>query len=221
MEAEQLQVFIRHETGKCPARRLRSQGMIPVILYGPQTAPMKLAVNAAELKKVLVRKGDKIFFRLSLEEDGKTTDKLSMVKKYETHPLGGQLIHADFYEISMNHKISVDVPVRLKGLAQGVELGGELQQNKRSLRISCLPDLLPKEIEIDVTQMNVGESLKVKDIHLTAGITILDAADVAVVFIATTRTSMKTEDQAGPGSSTPPEVLKQKAPEKKAAVKKK
>lgn len=222
METEQLKALSRSETGKCPARRLRSQGMIPAILYGPRTSPMKLAVNAGELKKILVTKGDKKFFRLSIEEDGKTTDKLSIVKKFETHPLGGHLIHADFYEISLDQKITVDVPIHLKGLAQGVDLGGELQQHRRSLKISCLPDLLPESLEIDITRLNIGESMKVKDLQLAEGITVLDGEDVAVAFIASTRASMKgTDDQPGSGAAAQPEVLKQKAPEKQAATKKK
>lgn len=223
METEQLKAFTREETGKCPARRLRSQGLIPAILYGPRTEPIKLTVNAGELKKILVAKGDKKFFRLSIDEGGKTKDTLSIVKTFERHPLNGQLIHADLYEISMDQKITVEVPVHLNGVAQGVESGGELQQFKRTLKISCLPDHLPEQLEIDITALNLGESIKVKDIHLAEGITIQDGEDVAVVFVAATRASMKAvEDQAGPGgAAAPPEVLKQKAPEKQTAAKKK
>ena len=148
---------------------------------------------------------------------------MSIVKTFDTHPLSGRLIHADFYEISMDQKIIVDVPVHLKGLAQGVESGGELQQLKRSLKISCLPDLLPEKLEIDITQLNIAESMKVKDLHLAEGISILDAEDVAIVFIATTRAAMKApgEESGSDASAVQPEVLKQKAPEKQAAAKKK
>jgi large subunit ribosomal protein L25 len=221
MEAEQLKAFTRSETGKCPARRLRSTGMIPAILYGPHIESMKLAVNASELKRLLVRKQDKKFFRLLIEDNGKTLDKLSIVKKYDTHPLGGQLIHADFYEIDMTKKITIDVPIHLKGTPEGVEFGGELQQQKRVLRISCLPELLPEGVEIDVSPLKVGDALKVRDIHLAEGITIQDAGDVTVVHIASTRTATKASDEQTESESAQPEVMKQKAPEKKAADKKK
>jgi large subunit ribosomal protein L25 len=220
MEAEQLKVVTRNESGKCPARRLRATGMIPAILYGPKIEPIKLAVNAAELKRLLVQKVDKHFFRLLIESDGETLDKLSIVKKYETHPLGGQLIHADFYEIDMDKKISLDVPVHLKGIPAGVESGGELQQQKRSLRVTCLPALLPEGIDVDVSGLDVGDVMKVKDIHLADGVAIQDAEDVTVALIISTRATKAFEEQAGAGSSQP-EVLKQKTPEKKAPAKKK
>ncbi len=221
MEAEQLKAVTRNESGKCPARRLRTTGMIPAILYGPKTDSIKLAVNASELKRLLVQKEDKKFFRLLIEDNGKTLEKLSIVKSYDTHPLGGQLIHADFYEINMNQKISVDVPLHMKGKPEGVEFGGELVQHKRVLRISCLPALLPEGIEVDVSRLKVGEALKVREIHLAEGITILDAQDITVAFIVSTRATVKTADElAGPGA-VQPEVLKQKAPEKKATDKKK
>jgi large subunit ribosomal protein L25 len=220
MEELQLKAFTRSETGKCPARRLRIKGSIPAILYGHRTESMKLSVNAAELKKLLAKKADKKFFRLLIEADGKTYEKLSIVKHYDMHPLGNQLIHADFYEINMDEKISVDVPVHLKGTPAGVELGGELQQHKRELRLSCLPNLLPEGIDIDIRHLQVGESIKIKDIHLAEGILIQEGEDTTIVYVAATRAAMKAVDEQG-GTASQPEVLKQKAPEKKATEKKK
>lgn len=221
MEALQLKAFTRNDTGKCPARRLRSQGMIPAILYGSRIESMKLAVNASELKRLLAQKADKKFFRLMIETDGKTLEKLSIVKQFDMHPMGKQIIHADFYEINMDRKISVDVPVHLKGIPVGVELGGELQQQKRLLRVTCLPALLPEGIEIDISRLNVGESLKIKDLVLAEGIAIQEAEDVSVVFVAATRAAMKAIDEEAGAPAVQPEVLKQKVPEKKAAEKKK
>jgi large subunit ribosomal protein L25 len=219
MEAEQLKAFTRTESGKCPARRLRSQGMIPAILYGPRTENVMLSVDAAELKRLLVKKEGKKFFRLLIEGDGKTMDKISIVKKYETHPLGNQLIHADFYEISMDRKITLDVPVRLKGTPIGIEMGGELQQQKRVLRVSCLPAHLPEGIEIDITDLKVGDTLKVKDIALDEGISIQDSEDLTVVMILSTRAALKSPDQ--PSAGTAQADTKQKAGDKKAPAKKK
>jgi large subunit ribosomal protein L25 len=219
MEAEQLKAFTRTESGKCPARRLRSQGMIPAILYGPHTENVMLSVDAAELKRLLVKKDGKKFFRLLIEDDGKTMDKLSIVKKYETHPLGNQLIHADFYEISMDRKITLDVPVRLKGTPIGIEMGGELQQQKRVLRVSCLPAHLPEGIEIDITDLKVGDTVKVKDIALDEGISIQDSEDLTVVMILSTRAALKSPDQ--PSAGTAQADTKQKAGDKKAPAKKK
>jgi large subunit ribosomal protein L25 len=178
-----------------------------------------LSVDAAELKRLLVKKDGKKFFRLLIEDDGKTMDKLSIVKKYETHPLGNQLIHADFYEISMDRKITLDVPVRLKGTPIGIEMGGELQQQKRVLRVSCLPAHLPEGIEIDITDLKVGDTVKVKDIALDEGISIQDSEDLTVVMILSTRAALKSPDQ--PSAGTAQADTKQKAGDKKAPAKKK
>ena len=222
MEAEQLKAVTRTEAGKGPARRLRSKGMIPAILYGPHTDSMKLAVNAAELKRLLVQKDSKKFFRLQIEDNDEIHEKLSIVKSFDRQPLGGQLIHADFYEISMDQKISLDIPVHLVGIPEGVEFGGELLQHRRVLRVSCLPALLPEGIDIDVTRLAVGDSVKIKDIHLAEGITIMDPEDVTVAFVATTRATLRTpEEAAAAAPAAQPEAPKQKAPEKKAPEKKK
>jgi len=221
MEELQLKAFSRSDTGKCPARRLRKTGMIPAILYGSRTESMKLTVNASELKRLLVQKADKKFFRLLIEGDGNTVEKISIVKKFDMHPLGNQLIHADFYEINMDEKISVVVPVHLIGTPVGVELGGELQQHKRELRLSCLPKLLPEGIDIDIRPLKVGDALKIKDIQLAEGIAILEAEDATVVFVAATRAAIKAIDEQAGAAAGQPEVLKQKAPEKKGKEKKK
>ena len=221
MEAEQLKAFPRYETGKCPARRLRQKGLIPAVLYGSHIESMKLAVNATELKRLLSQREDKKFFRLMIEGDGKILDKLSLVKAFDMSPLGGQIIHADFYEINMNERITVDVPLHLNGIPQGVELGGELHQHKRTIKISCLPDLLPEGIGIDISGMNVGDSLKVKDVPLAEGIVTQDGEDITIVYVAATREAMKAMGEQEGTPAEQPEVLKQKAPEKKAAEKKK
>ena len=219
MEAEQLKVVTRNEAGKGPARRLRGIGMIPAILYGPKADSIKLSVNASEFRKLLAKAGDIKFYRLLLEDDGKTIEKIAIVKDLETNPLSGRPIHADFYEISMDQKISVELPVHLKGTPEGVAQGGELHQQKRSLHISCLPVALPESIELDISHLNVGDSLKVKDIHVEDNITILDGEDVSVVYIAQTRAAMKAMD--GQAAAAPqPEGSKQKASEKAPAKKK-
>jgi len=197
MEVQRLKASIREETGKNPARRLRSSGLTPAVLYGSKTPSIKLTVQAAELKKMLLTRGNKKFFHLVLEHDGKTEEKLSMVKQFEVHPLTDQLIHADFYEVDMNRKVTVEVPVHIQGTALGVEMGGELLQHKRSLKISSLPGSLPERIDLDIRKLKVGESLKVKDIPAPEGVTFVDGGDVAVVFIDMTRAAMKAVDDKG------------------------
>ncbi|HOK06166.1 MAG TPA: 50S ribosomal protein L25 [Syntrophales bacterium] len=196
MEAEQLKAFTRNSTGKGPCRRLRLKGMVPAVLYGPKTEPMTLSVNAKELTKILSRGGEKKFVNLRVEEDGKVVEKLILVKDFALHPLKGSLIHADFYEIDMASKITVDIPIQTTGTSPGVAIGGELQLMKRTLRVSCLPSAMPEHIEADISGLNVGDALKVKDLPAMEGVTVMDGEDTVLVYIAATRASMKAMEEA-------------------------
>jgi large subunit ribosomal protein L25 len=215
MEVQRLKASIREETGKNPARRLRGNGLTPAVLYGSKTPSIKLTVQAADLKKMLLTRGSKKFFHLVLDRDGKTEEKLSMVKQFEVHPLTDQLIHADFYEVDMNRKVTVEVPIRIEGTALGVEMGGEMLQHKRSLKISSLPANLPERIVLDVRKLKVGESLKVKDIPAPEGVSFVDGGDVAVIFIAMTRAALKAADEKVGVAAAGPAAAKAKPTDKK------
>jgi len=118
-------------------------------------------------------------------DDGKQKiEKLSLIKELQVQPLTGKFYHADFYEIDMKHKLTIDVSLRFVGKAVGVDDGGELQHIKREVKVSCLPSDLPDHIDVDVTALKIGDSLKVKEIKVPEGVTILDSPDAAVAAVA-------------------------------------
>jgi large subunit ribosomal protein L25 len=193
MEITELAAQVRKEHKKGPARRLRQQGFVPAIFYGRSAENILLAVNNKELLKLHKDKKDHSFIKLIIDDgDKKKIEKLSLIKELQVQPLTGKFYHADFYEVDMKHKLTFEVSLRFTGKAIGVENGGELQHIKREVKVSCLPANLPDHIDIDISALDIGDSIKVKELKLTEGITVLDPPDAAVAAVAVIKVAKPT-----------------------------
>ena len=145
MELIDLKTNLRKTTGNGPARRLRRSGQIPAVLYGPETESILLSVDANEFEKVLKKSiSGQVLLNLIIE-NGKTFTRSAMVKELQTHPVSRDFLHIDFFEIAMDRKIRVKVPVVVTGKSKGVETGGILQIVRREQ-----PEL-PEENEISIS----------------------------------------------------------------------
>lgn len=191
METIELKANIRKESGKGPARRLREEGLIPAVFYSPGTETIPLTVNSSDLIKSLrTGSGESSFIKLTIEDGDSKTEKLSIMKELQINPLSRNLLHADFYEIRMDHQLTMDIPIRLTGQAIGIEAGGDLQFSKRNLRLSALPSLFPDFIEVDISELEIGDSVKVGDVVLGEGIEILDPSNVMIAAVVVTRVAV-------------------------------
>ncbi len=185
MERIELQTTVRKSTGNSPARSLRRSGHIPAVLYGPKTAPVLLSVNTKDLEQVF-KQGNVFQIILNLViQNGRKISKAAMVKELQTHPVSGQFIHIDFYEIDMKRQINVMVPVITKGKSVGVENGGMLNIVRRELELLCLPGDIPEAIEIDVTDLDIGDSIHIEDIPLGENIEVSADVNYTVVTVLT------------------------------------
>jgi len=185
MEVTDLAAQVRKEQKKGPARRLRQKGFVPAIFYGRSAENILLAVKNDELVKLYKNKKAHAFIKLIIDEGGKKkTEKLSLIKELQVQPLTGKFYHADFYEVDMKHKLTVEVSLRFIGKPIGVENGGELQHIKREIKVSCLPTNLPDHIDVDVAGLNIGDSIKIRELTIPEGITVLDSPDSAVAAVA-------------------------------------
>jgi len=200
MEATELKACIRNESGKGPARRFRKEGLMPAVFYGRGEKAIHLSVNAAELLKIIRVQKENVFIKLVIDGE-KKLEKLSLSKELQIEPVSRRFYHADFYEIRMDQRLTLDVPLHFAGIPVGVVNGGELQHLKRDLKISCLPSALPDSIEIDVTGLEIGDSIKVQDIRVPEGITILDPGDVGVAMVAIVKVSLPQEEAAVEGAT--------------------
>lgn len=184
MKAIELEAKHRSKTGKGAARSLRRQGLIPAIFYGKDAPPRPLALDSLELKRKLTKvRSENIIFALKIRDDDQTVDKIAMLREIQTDPLKREIIHTDFYEIAMDKKISLKVPLRINGRAKGIEEGGILQTVTREIELECLPTDIPEFIEVDVSQLDIGESIHVKDLALRSTFRILADDSLTLVTV--------------------------------------
>lgn len=183
MKQLELNATIRKTKGNGPARSLRREGRFPAVLYGPGTQPVMLSVNVRDFEQV-VQKGNirRTIFSLSIQ-NGSTVTKPAVIKELQTHPVSGKFLHVDFYEIDMNRKLRVMVPVVPKGKTKGEEFGGMLQIIEREIAVFCLPQEIPDSLEIDVSELGVGDALHVKDIALPGGVELPPGENFTVVTV--------------------------------------
>jgi large subunit ribosomal protein L25 len=160
----ELTATLRSEVGNGPARQLRMQGKMPAVLYGPKTEPVLLAVDIKELETAL-KEGSLAQSIFNLSVDGaKKKASAVMIRELQRHPVSGNFLHADFYEIDMKEKIAVMVPIITVGKSKGVEMGGLLQVIRREIEVLCLPTEIPESFEIDITDLEIGDSVHVDEI---------------------------------------------------------
>lgn len=184
MNLIELKSKIRTTTGNGPARRLRMSGQVPAVLYGPKTESILLSVNKSDLELVFKKGGiGQVILNLVIQKNGETLTRPAMIKELQTHPVSRNFIHVDFYEIKMDRKITAKIPVVTTGKAKGVELGGFVQIIRRELEVQCLPLEVPESIEIDISDLDIGDSIHVGKIHLEGEIEFLDDDNYTVVTV--------------------------------------
>jgi large subunit ribosomal protein L25 len=155
-----LHAALRQEKGKSPVRRLRRQGQIPCVLYGVDKGSVALMVEKNELEKLLSESHAVIRLKIDDEEER------SVVKEIQYHPLKGDIIHLDLQRVKAGQEIHLTVPIKFIGSAPGVKSGGVFQTIRNELDISTLPKYIPNEIEIDISHMELWDTIHIKDLKL-------------------------------------------------------
>jgi len=191
LELIEINANIRTSTGNGPARVLRREGRIPAILYGSATDPVLLSVDIKDLEQAFKTTASSQALLNLVVHDSETYSKSVMVKELQTHPTTEAFLHADFYEIDMDSKITVNVPILTVGKSKGVEEGGLLQSIRRELEITCLPNQIPAAIEVDVTDLVIGDSLHVKSIPLPEGIELQTETDFTVLTVVSAKVEIE------------------------------
>jgi large subunit ribosomal protein L25 len=201
---------VRDRTGKGAARQLRRSGRIPAVLYG-QADCLLLTLDPASIIGILrAHAGSTALITLKIG-DGKGT-RTALLRDYQVDPVTGEVLHADLFEVSMDKPIRVKVPVHLVGgVPAGVKEGGVLQHNLREIHIECLPAVIPDQIDVDGSQLLIGQGIHVRELPRLEGIRILDEADHMVISVAAPMSEEKLEALLTSGATTEegkePEVM--------------
>jgi len=173
----------REEQGKGVARSLRRDGMVPAVLYrGGDSQSIKL-VKKDLAKLINSMSGEQVMVDLQFKDGGK---KLALLKDYQIDPIRGELLHTDFFEVSLTEEVRIPIHVTTMGEPIGVRRdGGILQHTLREVMIECLPDKIPGKIVVDIAALEVGQSIHVSDLKFEEGIKVLnDSHDVIVTVVA-------------------------------------
>ena len=205
----------RTAIGRSAVRKLKAEGAVPAVIYGGKTEPQALQIGKREISSILSHaSGENVL--VEIEIDGESS-RTALLQEVQHSPLGGDILHVDFHAISMDEMIEADVPLEPTGIAEGVKtFGGLLEQNIRSLEIECLPKDLPDVISVDVSKLNIGDSIHVRDLPLPEGVTTRVQPDLTAFSVVAP--TVEVEPVAGAEAPTAPEVITAKKEDPDAAA---
>ncbi len=213
MGMRELTIRKREGIGKGPARRLRRGGQVPAILYGG-ASPIKVAVNPVDIFRIIHgREGSTQLLKVTLE--GTAGTKMAIIRDLQLDPVSEDLVHVDLQEVAMDKAIQVSVAVHHVGDAVGVrETFGILEMILREVQVSCLPGSIPEVLEVDVSNLAIGDVLTVKDLKAPEGVRILNDPNQAVVTVAPPAAEEVAAPVAAVAEAVPaePEVLTERKP---------
>lgn len=195
MEQTTLPIQIRTETGKGFARKLRQKGFIPAVIYRGNQKPIHISVDPKVLEKTL-RSGLHTLLKLEVEGGGEPSGEVAIIKEIQREPVYDKYIHAELVMIDLNKPMEIEVGLEFKGTPPGVTLGGILQPLMRQVEVRCLPADLPRHIEVDVSQLKIGDVIHIKDIKMPEGVKCLEDADAPVVMVAAPEVEEKPKSEA-------------------------
>lgn len=188
MQTVSLSTSVRSLTGKGAARRMRRSGEVPGILYGPKRTPLPVMFSAKEFRTTIARYESAPLLKL-VSGDADLEGRVVLLKDTQYNALSGDVTHADFYEVDMSQPIRVPVALHFVGKAAGLVSGGILQPIRRELEVECLPSDIPEFIEIDVSRLDIHDSIHVSEVTLQDGLVPVFDTDFTLVTVAAPTTS--------------------------------
>jgi large subunit ribosomal protein L25 len=212
-----LKALPREARGKNEARRLRASGKIPAVVYGGEPAGgSSIAVDPKALSRIL-HSDTGANTLISLETSGHPAVRV-MVRDYQLDPVTNHLLHADFYRVAMDRKMTVTVPIVVRGEPRGVkQQGGVLDFVHREIEIECLPADIPEHIDVDVSELMVGQAVRVRDVATDPKWTTVSDSDMMLVHVVMPKVeevAPAAEAAAAPAAPAEPEVIKKGKVEK-------
>jgi large subunit ribosomal protein L25 len=218
MASASLSGNVRELSGKGVARSLRASGRVPAVIYGHGREPQALSIDTRELEKLLSHISAESTV-IDLSVDGKSARTL--IREIQRHPFKRQILHVDFQELVAGEKVTVRVPIVLMGVPVGVRMdGGILDQTMRELEVEVDPSDIPNHVEVDVSELHIGQSVHVGDIKLPEGVELAGDEEASVCVVSAPRAAIEEAAAAeGAEASAEPEVIRQKKDEDEGSEK--
>lgn len=216
MKSVPLNAFPRSQTRRGEVKKLRANGRVPAVIYGRQTKPQNLEVNAREIGELIHHSvSENLLVDLAVKDDAKAK-RLALVQEIQHHPLSGEVLHVDFHEVSETEKVTIQVPVETVGEAVGVKTsGGVLEHVLFKLKVRALPKDLPEQIIIDVSALELNRAIHIGEVKVPEGVEILGDKNIPVVAVAAPRTEEEeaAASEAAPVAAGDVEMIKEKKEE--------
>jgi large subunit ribosomal protein L25 len=193
-----LNAKIREATGKGVARKLRAQGLIPGVIYGKGKGNLMLTISPRELRRAMdPQRKLNTFFTVTIEGEGENTVEQCVLTDYQADPIRDEFLHVDFLRVDPDSEVVTKIPVEYVGRAAGVVAGGKLRTYQRTTRVAAKPGEIPVKLTVDVSPLQPGETLRMKDLSLE-GARLLDHPEVVVAHVDPPRAA-KADDAAKKG----------------------
>ena len=207
MKSVPLTAFPRALARRAGAKKLRTDGRIPAVIYGRQAQPQNLEVNSREMEELIHHSiSENLLVDLAVKDDNRPK-RLALVQEVQHHPLSGKVLHVDFHEIAEDEKVTVMIPVETTGEAIGVKAdGGVLEHVLFKIKARGLAKDLPEQIMVDVSHLKIGEAIHLGEIKAPAGVELVGEKQIPVIAVAAPRTEEEEAAEAAEAAAAPGEV---------------
>jgi large subunit ribosomal protein L25 len=212
MEEILLEAELREGIGKIQVNMLRHKGFIPAVIYGEGGKPQSIQLSQHRFVHLMHEKRiENAIITLTIKGAKSAKTHPCLIKEIQYEPVHGSIKHVDFHEISLTKEIKVNIPVVAKGEPMGVKLeGGSLEHVLWEVEVECLPTAIPKNIEVDVSAMKIGDAVHVKDLRVPAGVTLINDQSSIVLSVVAPMKEEAPAEEGAEDASKEPEVIKEK-----------
>ncbi len=207
METKTLQVKIKKDSGSRKARNYRKFGLIPAVLYGHKQENLMFLLSKKEFVKTLDSGAKMVNLKWNSSEE------TSLIKDVQFDTFGKEILHVDFVRIALTEKITTRISIVLYGTSRGVKEGGIIDHSTRDVEIECLPTDIPESIRVNISELNIGDSLHTKDLEIPPNVKVLENPDAIVVSV---HFAVKEEEVPGEELVSEPEVITARKPEEES-----
>lgn len=198
MEGIVVNAEIRTKLGKSAARKIRTSGKIPAVIYGKDVEPLHVSVDLREWRKLHRQIKKTMILNMRVRKNGGYEERPVMLKEIQYDHLGDRVLHIDFLQVSLERPVEVDIAIHLVGEPIGVKKGGIIEQHLHTVTVECLPTNIPERIDVDISNLDIGDSIHLNEINIP-GVTILGSLDVAIATVV----PPTLEEEAGLATEAP------------------
>ncbi len=209
----------RTESGRNAVKKIKSAGFVPAVIYGAKDPARNLQLVERDVERLLSHAtSESVLVEVAIQDAAGAQTRTALIQEVQHHPVTGKVLHVDLHAVSMDELLTAEASLETVGEPVGVTTGGGVMEvTLRTLDIECLPGDLPESITVDVSALQIGDSIHVRDLKLPKGVTVLNDEDLTVVSVAAP-TVVEEPEPATAAAGAQPEVISEKKPEEGAAA---